>query len=117
MGGAATTLVQIPVNHLLLARAAWPLRSGLNLRREHQLFQPVWPDWAKRVEQQVGFTSPDTVDATRPAGKWNHVYLRVSQQQCEVAVNGVSYYYFRIGDEEWKTARGPEQLRQVSRLW
>jgi glucose/arabinose dehydrogenase len=67
----------------------------------YQLYKPVKPEWATRFEQQVGFRGIDVDDATRPAGEWNHVYLRVSPQQCEVAVNGVSYYYFRLGTDEW----------------
>ena len=68
----------------------------------YQLYSPVKPDWAKRFEAQVGYKSPEVDDATRPAGEWNHVYLRVSPLQCEVAINGVSYYYFKKGDDEWK---------------
>lgn len=67
----------------------------------YQLYKPVKPRWAVRFEKQVGFESPDTDDATRPAGQWNHLYLRVAKNQCEVAINGVSYYYFRIGDDDW----------------
>lgn len=67
----------------------------------YQLYKPVKPDWATRFEQQVGFKGTDVDDATRPAGEWNHVYLRVAPGQCEVAVNGVSYYYFKIGNEDW----------------
>jgi len=67
----------------------------------YQLYKPVKPEWATRFEQQVGFKGTDVDDATRPAGEWNHVYLRISPQQCEVAINGVSYYYFRMGTEEW----------------
>jgi hypothetical protein len=57
----------------------------------YQLYKPEKPDWAKSLEQQAGFKGVDVDDATRPAGQWNHVYLRVSPGQCEVAVNGVSY--------------------------
>ncbi len=67
----------------------------------YQLYKPIKPDWARKVEQQVGLKSPEVDDATRPAGQWNHIYLRVAPQLCEVAVNGVSYYYFQLGDEEW----------------
>ncbi|MCA9176246.1 MAG: PQQ-dependent sugar dehydrogenase [Planctomycetales bacterium] len=67
----------------------------------YQLYKPVKPAWAVRFEKQVGFSSPEVVDATRPAGQWNQVYVRIAKQQCEVAVNGVSYYYFRMGDAEW----------------
>ena len=67
----------------------------------YQLYKPVKPDWAIRFEQQVGFTSPDVDDATRPAGQWNHVYLRVTPQDGEVCVNGISYYYFQKGSDDW----------------
>lgn len=67
----------------------------------YQLYKPLIPDWVRQVEQQAGLETPDTVDATRPVGEWNQLYLRIAPQQCEVAVNGVSYYYFRIGDDEW----------------
>ena len=67
----------------------------------YQLYKPVKPEWAAQFENQVGFKGIDMDDATRPAGQWNHVYLRISPRQCEVAINGVSYYYFHKGDEEW----------------
>lgn len=67
----------------------------------YQLYQPVKPAWATRFEKQVGIITPDETDATRPAGEWNTLYLRLHPQQCEVAVNGVSYYYFKLGDEDW----------------
>lgn len=67
----------------------------------YQLYQPTKPEWATQFENQVGFKGIDMDDATRPVGEWNQVYLRISPRQCEVAVNGVSYYYFNKGDEEW----------------
>ena len=67
----------------------------------YQLYKPVKPAWATKFENQVGFKGIDMDDATRPAGEWNHIYLRVSPVQCEVAVNGVSYYYFHIGNDDW----------------
>ena len=67
----------------------------------YQLYQPIKPTWAKDFEEAVGHPpGPEIVDATRPAGDWNHVYLRVSRQG-EVAMNGVSYFYFLKGDEDW----------------
>ncbi len=68
----------------------------------YQLYEPVKPAWAVRFENQVGIPSPAVADATRPPGQWNNIYLRVSPQQCEVAVNGVSYYYFQLGSDDWK---------------
>ena len=67
----------------------------------YQLYKPMKPAWATQFENQVGFKGSDMDDATRPAGEWNLLYLRISPKQCEVAINGVSYYYFNKGDEEW----------------
>lgn len=67
----------------------------------YQLYKPTKPAWARRFEKQVGFKSPEVDDATRPAGQWNHVYLRIAPDKCEVALNGVSYYYFNKGDDDW----------------
>ena len=67
----------------------------------YQLYKPTIPAWSRRLRTAAGLENPDVVDATRPAGEWNHVYLRVTAQQCEVAVNGNSYYYFKIGSDEW----------------
>lgn len=67
----------------------------------YQLYKPMKPEWATMFENQVGFKGTDLDDATRPASEWNHVYLRLSPKQCEVAVNGVSYFYFHKGDADW----------------
>lgn len=67
----------------------------------YQLYKPVKPAWAIKFENQVGFKSPEVVDATRPPGQWNQLYLRVTPQQGEVCVNGVSYYYFVKGSDDW----------------
>jgi len=42
-----------------------------------------------------------TIDATRPPGQWNQLYLRISPAGCEVSMNGVTYYKFRLGDDRW----------------
>lgn len=67
----------------------------------YQLYQPQKPGWAIRFENQVGFKGIDVDDATRPAGEWNHLYLRVTPQQGEVCINGVSYYTFVKGSDDW----------------
>lgn len=43
----------------------------------------------------------ETADATRPAGEWNQLYVRIAPDGCEVCVNGVRYYTFKIGSDDW----------------
>lgn len=59
----------------------------------YQMYQPVPPSWVKET---------GTLDATRPAGQWNQLYLRIAPNQCEVSMNGALYYRFKLGDAQWK---------------
>lgn len=58
----------------------------------YQLYQPQAPRWAKVK------TVPD---ATKPAGEWNQLYVRIDPRQSEVCMNGVLYYRFKMGDKKW----------------
>ncbi len=46
-------------------------------------------------------TDQNIIDATRPAGQWNQLYVRIAPNQCEVSLNGVLYYRFKLGDKQW----------------
>ena len=49
-------------------------------------------------------TTPPDLDATRPAGQWNQLFVRISPTQSEVSVNGALYYKFKMGDDNWRKA-------------
>jgi glucose/arabinose dehydrogenase len=67
----------------------------------YQLYAPTVPAWIRKLEEQAGRTPPEHLDATRPAGEWNHVFLRVAPGGSEVAVNGVVYERFKKGSRDW----------------
>lgn len=56
----------------------------------YQLYQPM-PDF---------FTRKIT-DATRPAGEWNQILLRVTPAVCEINMNGIRYAQFQKGSDDW----------------
>ena len=41
------------------------------------------------------------LDATRPVGEWNQLTLKLGPNQGEVNVNGIRYYTFRVGSDDW----------------
>ena len=57
---------------------------------------PQKAGWLYQLYQPRGDT-----DATRPAGEWNQLYIRINQDDCEVCMNGVHYYRFKLGDRKW----------------
>jgi len=67
----------------------------------YQLYQPKKPGWAKKFEAQVGYKGIEMDDATRPAGQWNQLYFRVTARDGEVCMNGVSYFKFVKGSDDW----------------
>jgi hypothetical protein len=40
-------------------------------------------------------------DATKPAGQWNHLRIVIAPKKSEVYINGVKYYEFVIGSQDW----------------
>ncbi len=43
---------------------------------------------------------PDT-DATKPAGEWNELRVRITPEKCETFMNGVKYYEYVKGSPDW----------------
>jgi len=65
------------------------------------LYQPTKPKWVHREEQASHLPTPTIPDSTRPAGEWNHIYVRVGPEQGELLLNGVRYYRFAKGSPDW----------------
>ena len=42
------------------------------------------------------------LDATKPAGEWNHMRIVISQEKCIHEVNGVKYVEYVLGSEDFK---------------
>jgi glucose/arabinose dehydrogenase len=45
------------------------------------------------------YSSPE--DATRPAGEWNELFIRIDPQQSAIYMNGVRYARFVKGSKDW----------------
>jgi hypothetical protein len=41
------------------------------------------------------------VDSTKPAGEWNQMRLLITPEKCETSINGVKYYEYVIGSDDW----------------
>ena len=42
------------------------------------------------------------LDATKPVGEWNHVRLVISKEKCEHIINGVKYFDYVLGSDDFK---------------
>jgi hypothetical protein len=41
------------------------------------------------------------IDATKPAGQWNELRILVTPEKCETYINGVKYYQFVLGSQDF----------------
>lgn len=41
-------------------------------------------------------------DATKPAGEWNHLTVLISPEKCEHVMNGVKYFEYKLGSDDFK---------------
>ncbi len=44
---------------------------------------------------------PASVDATKPAGEWNRLYIKITPEECLQYMNGVQYAKYKIGGKDW----------------
>ena len=69
------------------AKASDPQRCGWL----YALYQPPMDEATKKP-----------LDATKPAGEWNEVRLVVGPEKCEHYINGVKYFEYQLGSEDFK---------------
>ena len=43
------------------------------------------------------------LDATKPVGEWNHVRLLISKDKCEHDINGVKYFEYVLGSDDFNS--------------
>jgi hypothetical protein len=42
-----------------------------------------------------------TLDSTKPVGQWNHVRLVISPEKCVHEINGVKYFEYVLGSDDF----------------
>lgn len=67
----------------------------------YQLYQPGKARWKEKRSGTARADEEGRIVATRPAGKWNQLYIRITDKQCAVNMNGYPYYTFDIGSKDW----------------
>ena len=85
------------------ARSAWATGPEFQLEDNAAAADPVRCGWLYALYQPP--TDPNTgktLDATKPAGQWNHIRLLISPTKCEHVINGVTYFDYVLGSEDFQ---------------
>src|SRR6266576_3321627 len=82
--------------------AAWATGPEFQLEDNKEAKDPTRCGWLYALYQPPD--DPKTakpLDATKPAGEWNHIRLLISPAKCEHEINGVKYFEYVLGSEDF----------------
>lgn len=85
------------------ARSAWATGPEFQLEDNAAAADPVRCGWLYALYQPpIDPSTGKTLDATKPAGQWNQIRLIISPAKCEHIINGVKYFEYVLGSEEFQ---------------
>ncbi|MBN1124059.1 MAG: DUF1080 domain-containing protein [Sedimentisphaerales bacterium] len=83
--------------------AAWATGPEFQLEDNKAAADPVRCGWLYALYQPpIDPATGKILDATKPAGQWNRVRLLIAPEKCEHEINGVKYFEYILGSEDFK---------------
>ncbi|MEO5915711.1 MAG: DUF1080 domain-containing protein [Luteolibacter sp.] len=83
--------------------AVWATGPEFQLEDNAKAADPQRCGWLYALYQpEVDAKTGKILDATKSAGEWNHVRLVVSPEKCLHEINGVKYFEYVMGSEDFK---------------
>jgi hypothetical protein len=92
----------------------WETGPELQLEDNSQARDSVRSGWLYGLYQPPD--DPQTgkpLDATKPAGHWNEVRLLISPEKCEHEINGVKYFEYVLGSEDFQQRIARSKFRDM----
>jgi hypothetical protein len=82
--------------------AVWATGPELQLQDNGEAHDPQLCGWLYQLyKPEIDPQTGKPLDATKPAGEWNTVRLILSPEKCEHYVNGVKYFEYQLGSEDF----------------
>jgi hypothetical protein len=83
--------------------ASWATGPEFQLEDNEKVSDPVRCGWLYALYQPpIDPKTGKTLDATKPVGQWNHVRLIITPEKCEHWINGVKYFDYVLGSDDFK---------------
>lgn len=80
----------------------WKTGPEIQVQDNVKPHDPQLAGWLYGLYQpKADFFTKQVPDATRPPGEWNQLYIRITDQQSEIQMNGIIYEKFQIGSPDW----------------
>ena len=83
--------------------AVWATGPELQLEDNAKAKDPERCGWLYGLyKPEIDAKTGKPLDATKPAGEWNTLRLLISPEKCVHEINGVKYFEYVIGSEDFK---------------
>ncbi len=83
--------------------AVWATGPEIQLEDNAKAGDPQRCGWLYALYQPpIDPKTSKPLDATKPAGEWNHVRVLISPEKCEHEINGVKYFEYVLGSDDFK---------------
>ena len=80
----------------------WQTGPEFQLEDNKEAKDPIRCGWLYGLYQPpIDPKTGKTLDATKPAGEWNHVRLLISPEKCEHEINGVKYFEYVLHSDDF----------------
>ena len=80
----------------------WSTGPEFQLEDNVKAADPVRCGWLYALYQPpINPATGKTLDATKPVGQWNHVRLVISPDKCIHEINGVKYFEYVLGSDDF----------------
>lgn len=82
--------------------AAWATGPEFQLEDNEKAADKIRCGWLYALYQPpIDPKTGKTLDATKPVGQWNHVRLLIAPEKCVHEINGVKYFEYVLGSEDF----------------
>ena len=94
--------------------AVWATGPEFQLEDNHAAADPVRCGWLYALYQPpIDPKTGQTLDATKPVGEWNHVRLLITPEKCEHDINGVKYFEYVLGSDDFNARVAKSKFSQM----
>jgi len=97
--------------------APWETGPEFQLEDNAKARDPIRCGWLYALYQPPNDPRTDKpIDATKPAGEWNDARLVISPQKCIHEINGVKYFEYVLGSDDFQGRVAQSKFRTMPRF-
>jgi len=97
--------------------AVWATGPEFQLQDNGEAHDPQLCGWLYQLyKPEIDPKTGKPLDATKPAGEWNNVKLILTPEKCEHWINGVKYFEYQLGSEDFNKRVAASKFKSMPKF-